>query len=150
MAMIIQTVDGVVTNKFEIDTELSFGRTTDNNIQIDDLAVSSAHAHIICESEKDKDSFYLVDLDSTNGSFINGKKISKQQLHHKDSLRIGWNTFTFVDEKEIDLEKTSQIKKAGYPVFIFQNSINKDLYLKTFILISFVTAPMLPILAPPP
>jgi pSer/pThr/pTyr-binding forkhead associated (FHA) protein len=119
MATIIQTVDGVVTNKFEIDTELSFGRTADNHIQIDDLAVSSVHARIICVSEKDKDSFYLVDLDSTNGSFINGKKISKQQLHHKDSLRIGWNTFTFIDEKEIDLEKTSQIKKSWIPGIYF-------------------------------
>jgi len=119
MAMIIQTVDGVVTNKFEIDTELTFGRTIDNHIQIDDLAVSSAHAHIICKPGKDKDSFYLVDLDSTNGSFINGKKISKQQLHHKDDLRIGWNIFTFIDEKEVDLEKTSEIKKSWIPGIYF-------------------------------
>lgn len=117
MAMIIQTVDGVVTNKFDIgETALSFGRTTDNQIQIDDLAVSNEHAQIICETSSNDDKVYfLEDLGSTNGSFINETKIKKQQLHHKDNLRIGWNIFTFIDENEVDLEKTSKIKKSWIP-----------------------------------
>lgn len=117
MAMIIQTVDGVVTNKFDIgETALSFGRTTDNQIQIDDLAVSNEHAQIICETSSNDDKVYfLEDLGSTNGSFINETKIKKQQLHHKDTLRIGWNIFTFIDENEVDLEKTSKIKKSWIP-----------------------------------
>lgn len=117
MAMIIQTVDGVVTNKFDIgETALSFGRTTDNQIQIDDLAVSNEHAQIICETSSNDDKVYfLEDLGSTNGSFINEAKIKKQQLHHKDTLRIGWNIFTFIDENEVDLEKTSKIKKSWIP-----------------------------------
>jgi pSer/pThr/pTyr-binding forkhead associated (FHA) protein len=119
MATIIQTVDGVVTNKFTISAKLSFGRTTDNIIQIDDLAVSNTHAHIICEPDGDKEHYYLVDLDSTNGSFINEKQIKKQQLHHKDSLRIGWNVFTFIDENEVNLEKTSKIKKSWIPGVYF-------------------------------
>lgn len=115
--MIIQTVDGVVTNKFDIgETALSFGRTTDNQIQIDDLAVSNEHAQIICETSSNDDKVYfLEDLGSTNGSFINETKIKKQQLHHKDTLRIGWNIFTFIDENEVDLEKTSKIKKSWIP-----------------------------------
>ncbi|NOQ90765.1 MAG: FHA domain-containing protein [Gammaproteobacteria bacterium] len=119
MASIIQTVDGVVTNKFTLSAKLSFGRTTDNTVQIDDLAVSNTHANIICESDADKDNYYLVDLDSTNGSFINEKQIKKQQLHHKDSLRIGWNVFTFIDENEVDLERTSKIKKSWIPGVYF-------------------------------
>lgn len=117
MAMIIQTVDGVVTNKFDIgQTALTFGRTTDNLIQIDDLAVSNEHAQVICEANaKGGDVYFLEDLGSTNGSFINEQKITKQQLHHKDSLRIGWNIFTFIDEDEVDLERTSKIKKSWIP-----------------------------------
>ena len=117
MAMIIQTIDGVVTNKFDVgQTALTFGRTTDNQIQIDDLAVSNEHAQIICEANsKGDDVYFLEDLGSTNGSFINEQKITKQQLHHKDSLRIGWNVFTFVDEDEVDLEKTSKITKSWIP-----------------------------------
>lgn len=117
MAMVIQTIDGVVTNKFEIgDTALTFGRTLDNQIQIDDLAVSNEHARVIGEAGADGQKIYfLEDLGSTNGSFINEKKVKKQQLHHKDNLRIGWNIFTFIDENEVNLEKTSKIKKSWIP-----------------------------------
>ncbi len=117
MAMIIQTVEGVVTNKFDItQPALKFGRTGDNQVQIDDLAVSNEHAQIICETDdKNKTIYFLEDLGSTNGSFVNEKKIKKQQLHHKDTLRIGWNMFTFIDENEVDLEKTSKIKKSWIP-----------------------------------
>ena len=117
MAMVIQTIDGVVTNKFEIgDTALTFGRTMDNQIQIDDLAVSNEHARVIGEAGADGQKVYfLEDLGSTNGSFINENKVKKQQLHHKDNLRIGWNIFTFIDENEVNLEKTSKIKKSWIP-----------------------------------
>lgn len=117
MAMIIQTVDGVVTNKFDIShPALTFGRTGDNQVQIDDLAVSSQHAQIVCETgEQHQNRYFLEDLGSTNGSYVNEKKIKKQRLHHKDTLRIGWNMFTFIDENEIDLEKTSKIKKSWIP-----------------------------------
>ena len=117
MAMIVQTVEGVVTNKFNIElSALKFGRAADNQVQIDDLAVSNEHAQIICEtSDKGEVAYFLEDLGSTNGSFINEEKIDKQLLHHNDSLRIGWNVFTFIDENEIDFEKTSKIKKSWIP-----------------------------------
>lgn len=121
MAMIIQTLDGVVTNKFYVDkANLKFGRTGKNQIQIDDLAVSNEHAQVTCEADdKGNTIYYLEDLGSTNGSFINETKIDKQQLHHKDSLRIGWNIFTFIDEDETNLEKTSKIKKSWIPGIYF-------------------------------
>ena len=123
MAMIVQTVDGVVTNKFNIElSALKFGRAADNQVQIDDLAVSNEHAQIICEtSDKGEVAYFLEDLGSTNGSFINEAKIEKKLLHHNDSLRIGWNIFTFIDENEIDFEKTSRIKKSWIPGIYYTN-----------------------------
>lgn len=121
MAMIIQTVDGVVTNKFHVGkATLKFGRTSKNQIQIDDLAVSNEHARLLKENDSKGNSIYfLEDLGSTNGSFVNEKQVKKQQLHHKDSLRIGWNFFTFIDKDETDLEKTSKIKKSWIPGVYF-------------------------------
>jgi len=121
MAMVIQTVDGVVANKFEIaDTPLKFGRTADNQVQIDDLAVSNKHAQLVHESnDRGETIYFLEDLGSTNGSFVNEAKIQKQQLHHKDTLRIGWNMFTFIDDNEVNLEKTSEIKKSWIPGIYF-------------------------------
>ena len=71
MAMIIQTIDGVVSNRFEInDSALTFGRNSDNRVQIDDLAVSTEHARIIIEmGDGGKPMFIMEDLGSTNGSF---------------------------------------------------------------------------------
>ena len=117
MALIIQTIEGVVSNKFEItEKPLVFGRSPKNQVQIDDLAVSNEHAHIISEKDDDgKEIFILEDLGSTNGTFLNETKIDKQQLHHNDGLRIGWNVFTFIDENEVDLEQTREIKKSWIP-----------------------------------
>ena len=121
MATIIQTVDGVVANRFDIkNTALTFGRTPANQVQIDDLAVSNEHAQVISETnDKGETVYFLEDLGSTNGSFINETKIDRQQLHHKDTLRIGWNIFTFIDENEVNLEKTSKIKKSWIPGVYF-------------------------------
>ena len=118
MAMIIQTLEGVVANKFQIDLScnLKFGRSSDNQVQIDDLEVSTEHAQITCDTDDNgKPAYFLEDLGSTNGSYINESKIEKQQLHHKDNVRIGWNIFTFIDEDEVDLEKTREVKKSWIP-----------------------------------
>ncbi|MDT8453245.1 MAG: FHA domain-containing protein [Gammaproteobacteria bacterium] len=117
MAMLIQTVEGVVTNRFPLEqSTLKFGRSSDNQVQIDDLEVSGEHAQIIAETDdKGQTIYFLEDLGSTNGSFINEVKVDKQLLHHKDNLRIGWNLFTFIDDSEVDHEKTREIKKSWLP-----------------------------------
>ncbi|VAW70914.1 hypothetical protein MNBD_GAMMA09-3910 [hydrothermal vent metagenome] len=119
MASIIQLVDGVVANRFEISQSgLKFGRTSTCTILIDDLAVSSEHAEIsIVKDDKGHEQFILSDMQSTNGSFVNEQKVEKQPLRHKDVVRIGWNNFTFINEDEVDLdmEKTRQVKKSWIP-----------------------------------
>lgn len=118
MASIIQLVDGVVANRFNIsEIGLKFGRTSVNQVLIDDLAVSTEHAQInILKDEQGILKFVLQDLDSTNGSYINEQKIDQQQLlRHKDIVRIGWNNFTFINEDEIDMEKTREVKKSWIP-----------------------------------
>lgn len=117
MAMIVQTVDGVVANKFEItQSALKFGRSTDNDVQVDDLAVSNRHAQVICETGNNGEVAYILeDLGSTNGTFINDVKVQKQRLRHNDTLRIGWNIFSFIDENEMVFEKTTVIKRSWIP-----------------------------------
>jgi len=117
MAMLIQSLDGVVVNRFEIDASgLSFGRNTQNHVQIDDLAVSGEHARISqYQNEQGQTLYLLEDLNSTNGSYINEQAITRQQLNHKDIIRIGWNNFTFIDESQQDMEQTSEIKKSWIP-----------------------------------
>ena len=117
MASIIQLVDGVVSNRFEIpESGLKFGRTSVNQVLVDDLAVSSEHAEIqLMQDEHGKQQFVLTDLASTNGSFVNEQKVERIALRHKDIVRIGWNNFTFINEEDDDLEKTREVKKSWIP-----------------------------------
>lgn len=63
----------------------TIGRLPENALQIDDASVSSSHAEIFAEEDR----FFVRDLGSTNGTFINGEKIEKAQLHEGDEVRFG-------------------------------------------------------------
>ena len=65
----------------------SLGRTRDNTIMLNDTAVSRRHAEI--EFNPPKETLIIRDLDSSNGTFVNGKRISTSELEHSDQVRIG-------------------------------------------------------------
>jgi hypothetical protein len=124
MAVIIQTVDGVVVNRFDIDSSgLSIGRAADNQVQIDDSAVSTNHAEIIIEENKEGRKVYVIrDSGSTNGTFLNEQKVEYRPLRHKDVIRVGWNNFVFIDEGERDYERTDKITRSWIPGIYFKES----------------------------
>ncbi len=76
MATIIQTVDGVVANRFNIKkAALKFGRTSDNQVQIDDLAVSNEHAQIISKTgEQEKPAIFSKILVARTDHSLTKKK----------------------------------------------------------------------------
>jgi len=67
---------------------ISIGRHSDNDIHIDSLSVSSQHARIVKYHKK----YIIEDLDSTNGTYLNKKKISKEKLADNDVITIGKHT----------------------------------------------------------
>ncbi len=112
MARFVLMVDGVGVNQFDLDVgDLTIGRSPENDVHIDDLAVSSQHA--IIEKVEDTDfgqtSYWVKDLGSTNKTFVNGIEVARQRLHNNDIVKIGWNQFKFIDENEVDTEKTAYI-----------------------------------------
>lgn len=113
MAILTQLVDGVVAQKFEIYSPLSIGRLGQNDIVIDDTSVSSQHAVIECKANPDfpeVKEFFIRDLGSTNGTEVNGEKITQtRRLHHQDEIKIAWNSFKFLDEDSVNLAKTVHI-----------------------------------------
>ena len=117
MARLVQLIDDVVANKFELrQGTLEIGRHPASDIQIDDSAVSARHANLLVKPNEHFPQFneyYLIDLNSTNGTFINDQRINgTQRLHHNDQVRIAWNQFKFVDNNEATLEKTAHIIPA--------------------------------------
>ena len=70
---------------------VTIGRKEDNDIQIENLAVSGHHAKI----DSVGDGFLLTDLQSKNGSFVNDELVSSHWLQQGDSVTIGKHTLTF-------------------------------------------------------
>ena len=71
--------------------QISVGRNPKNDIQIDNLAVSGAHARI----KKVMNAYFIEDLGSTNGTFVNEKKIDKYELLDGDEVIIGKHSLVF-------------------------------------------------------
>ena len=85
-----------VLKTIETDKEVvSIGRNASNDIQIDNLSVSKNHAKIT----RDRGSYRVVDLNSTNGTYLNEKMVSKAELKHKDVLTVGKHTLEVLMDK---------------------------------------------------
>ncbi len=111
MAKIILSFDGAPVKEFELDQEIvTIGRKPGNDIHVDNLAVSGTHAKILTILN---DSF-IEDLNSTNGTIINGKKITKHALSNGDKVQIGKHTLEYINEAaeadEGEFEKTMIIR----------------------------------------
>lgn len=73
------------------DGTISIGRKADNDIQIDDAAVSAHHAKIVTFFKPT----YIKDLMSTNGTYVNGSQIQVHTLEHGDVITIGEHHIIF-------------------------------------------------------
>ena len=73
--------------------ELKVGRALDNDVCITDATVSTYHARIFTYLN----SSYVEDLQSKNGTYINGKRIEKHILRPGDSLQVGNHTILIAD-----------------------------------------------------
>ncbi len=78
------------------NTEIKIGRSQENDIVLHDVTVSRKHSVIQWETPY----FKIIDLNSTNGLFINGKKVKSKILINEDKIRIGKNYLQFVVNEE--------------------------------------------------
>ncbi len=95
MAKLILLQDGEATTYELTADETVLGRHPDCTIQLQSHMVSRRHAHVV----KDGPSFYLEDLGSGNGTFVNGQQISQRvQLKNEDRLKMGPLLLRFEDD----------------------------------------------------
>ena len=115
MAKLILSVDGTVLKEITLNKErTTLGRKPHNDIQVDNLAVSGEHAAIITILN---DSF-IEDLNSTNGTLVNGKPIKKHFLQNNDVIEIGKHKLKYFNDAPVaassaDFEKTMIIRKPA-------------------------------------
>ncbi len=114
MAKMVLSMNGAVQGEFPLEKErISIGRKPDNDIQIDNLAVSGKHALIITILD---DSF-LEDLGSTNGTYVNGKLVKKHALRNGDVIGLGKHELKYVNDHatadDEEFEKTMIIRPGS-------------------------------------
>lgn len=114
MAKLVLSMNGAVQGEFPLEKErISIGRKPDNDVQIDNLAVSGKHALIITILD---DSF-LEDLGSTNGTYVNGKLVKKHALRNGDVIGLGKHELKYVNEHatadDEEFEKTMIIRPGS-------------------------------------
>jgi len=112
MARLILSLDGQVLAEYNMSKErYTIGRLPDNDVRIDNPAVSGHHSLIINILN---DSF-LEDLNSTNGTYVNGKLIKKHALQHGDVITIGHHQLRFSDQQTTDHEQDEFEKTMVIP-----------------------------------
>jgi pSer/pThr/pTyr-binding forkhead associated (FHA) protein len=112
MARLILSLDSQVLAEYNMSKErYTVGRLPDNDVRIDNPAVSGHHSLIINILN---DSF-LEDLNSTNGTYVNGKLIKKHALQHGDVITIGHHQLRFADQQTNDAEQDEFEKTMVIP-----------------------------------
>ncbi len=112
MARLILSLDSQVLAEYNMSKErYTIGRLPDNDVRIDNPAVSGHHSLIINILN---DSF-LEDLNSTNGTYVNGKLIKKHALQHGDVITIGHHQLRFSDQQATDVEQDEFEKTMVIP-----------------------------------
>jgi hypothetical protein len=105
MAKLVLSVDGVTLREVPLSKErMTLGRKPQNDIVIDNIAVSAEHAVIVTLLN---DSF-LEDLGSTNGTFVNGQPVKKHFLQNGDTIELGKYRLKFIADADMAVQSYRQ------------------------------------------
>ena len=110
MPKMIVSLDGVVIKEVQLSKDrTSLGRRPYNDIVIDNLAVSGEHAVLQMSGGE----VYVEDLNSTNGTYVNGKTVKKQLLQNGDFVEIGKYRIQYAGES--GMAEPGRIAAAATP-----------------------------------
>ena len=96
MPKLILKFDSAVIKEIPmISSVVTVGRKPDNDVVIDHPAVSAHHCKIMLQG----DTYFVEDLNSTNGTLVNDKKIVKAGIHNQEVIGIAKHTILFIDDR---------------------------------------------------
>lgn len=123
MAELIQIANGVAAIRFSLHKKITtIGRSADSDICLSDSYVSKEHAIIEAKPNEKRPGFvdfYLLDLGSTNYSYLNKERVHYEKLNDKDILLMGRNHFRFIctgeevmEDVDLDSDSTVEMDKS--------------------------------------
>ena len=117
-----------------VQDSITIGRRPENTVAIDNLAVSGYHARI----DKAGTDYILTDLQSTNGTFVNDKRITSHRLKHGDNVIVGKHVLLFIaGDKEaedarakMNLDRTMMLETAKQRELLAREQKKVGLFVK--------------------
>lgn len=111
------------SQELELCTDsFTIGRKSDNDLAIEDPAVSSHHARIT----KIHAVHFIEDLKSTNGTFVNDKRIDRRQLHDTDVITIGRHRVIFRDGSAALTAPTAPVEDLDHTMVLTGQAARPD------------------------
>ena len=107
--MIIYTNDtGSLGKRYPLGNEpIRMGRGSENSLTLENDAVSRRHAQV----EKRGEHYHVVDLQSTNGTYVNDEVVSDYQLRRGDQIKVGNTIFKFLSGSDLESQYHETIYK---------------------------------------
>jgi pSer/pThr/pTyr-binding forkhead associated (FHA) protein len=120
-----QVIDGVDKGlEFkELSTPITVGRDEGNSVRLNDERISRFHAKI----QHDQGDMILTDLDSTNGTRVNGQLVHVHRLRHGDCVHLGRSVLLFGSLEEIAARESHMAQAAHQAVFSEKLDSSDDL-----------------------
>jgi pSer/pThr/pTyr-binding forkhead associated (FHA) protein len=95
MPKLLLKFNAAVIKEIPLDKpSITVGRKPDNDIVIDNPAISGHHCKVVLKG----DTHYVEDLESTNGTFVNEKRVMKAGLHHNDVVGLARHALVFIED----------------------------------------------------
>jgi transcriptional regulator with GAF, ATPase, and Fis domain len=91
---------------FLTEPEMRIGRDPSNSLAISDLSLSRRHCLVV----RDEDGYKLCDLESRNGTFVNGVVVSEKRLNHGDQISVGESILVFLMNEDTDQAVTESVE----------------------------------------
>lgn len=109
MAYLIGLSEAIKDRKFEINKDrTSIGRVAGNDIVLDDAAVSSSHCYVARRGDR----FVLHDLNSTNGTLLNGERVSECELDNGQVVTVGALEMKLVTDGDVQVESEGMAQRT--------------------------------------
>jgi len=116
MSKLTLQYEGIALKEYAVGAGITIGRLPDNAVMIDNPAVSGHHAKVFHEGDR----VILEDLRSTNGTFVNGRPVTRHVLQHGDEVLVGKHQIVFD-------RNAAEPQQAGAPM----QSLGDTVYLDT-------------------
>ena len=103
--------NGLALKEYELNKErITIGRRSDNDIQLDDPTVSGIHAVLTLRPDPYLEGAFAVaiaDFNSTNGLFVNDRRVQQGRLNPGDTIRIGHHELLFDESGDNPFDRTA-------------------------------------------